>query len=157
MVIRVGMGEVVVTVPYNTLATTLGSCVAVCLYDYKKKVGGMAHIVLPKSRNIEKQKQPCKFADIAVPDIISKMLIRGSLKRNIVAKITGGANMFPQIDKKVLNIGKENINAVKITLKEWGVNINGEDLGGEKGRKIEFDLSTGLLVVERLKGATMIL
>lgn len=113
MVIRVGMGEVIVTVPDNTLSTTLGSCVAVCLYDNKKKMGGMAHIVLPKSRNIEKQKQPCKFADIAVPDIISKMLIRGSLKHNIIAKITGGANMFPQIDKKVLNIGDENIKAVK--------------------------------------------
>lgn len=157
MATRVGMGEVVVTIPDNVLSTTLGSCVAVCLYDYRKKIGGMAHIVLPKSRNIEKQKHPCKFADIAVPEIISKMLIRGSLKRNIVAKITGGANMFPNIDKRVLNIGQENINAVKKTLNEWGILIKAEDLGGEKGRKIEFDLSTGLLAVERLKGETMVL
>lgn len=157
MVVRVGMGEVHVTNLEETLSTTLGSCVAICLFDYHKKLGGMAHVVLPQSRNLEKQTHPCKFADIAVPDLISKMTIRGSKKYHLKAKITGGSNMFPNIDKKVLNIGEENIKAVKRSLKEWGIIISAEDLGGEKGRKIEFDLPSGKLTVERLNGETKIL
>lgn len=157
MVVRVGMGEVHVTNLEETLSTTLGSCVAICLFDYHIKLGGMAHVVLPQSRNLEKQTHPCKYADIAVPELLSKMLVRGSKKYHIKAKITGGANMFPNIDRRVLNIGEENIKAVKKQLGDFGIIVTGEDLRGEKGRKIEFDLPSGKLLVERLNGETRIL
>ncbi len=151
------MGEIIVTTPENVLGTTVGSCVAVCLYDNTLKTGGMAHVLLPKSRNLEKQTHPNKFADIAVPDLVSKMIRKGSRKQNLKAKITGGANMFPQIHKRVLNIGEENIRAVKRSLAECGLVLIAEDCGGVKGRKIEFDLPSGKLNVERLNGEKRIL
>ena len=151
------MGEVVATEPDNLLVTTVGSCVAVCLYDSIKKTGGMAHILLPKSRNLEKQTHPNKFADIAVPELLSMMINKGSRKGNLKAKIAGGASMFPQIDRKVLNIGEENIRSVKQSLSECGLVLLGEDVGGEKGRKIEFELPSGKLSIDRLNGEKMVL
>ena len=50
--IMVGLGEVKASKdPDAVLACLgLGSCIAVAVYDPKAKVGGMAHVVLPKSR-----------------------------------------------------------------------------------------------------------
>jgi len=157
MKIRVGMGEVTVTYPENDLVTTIGSCIAVCIYDFQKRIGGMAHIVLPKKRSFINQDRPCKFADIAVPTLINKMKIKGCERRNLKAKIAGGANMFPNLDQKILSIGQDNINAVKQILRKESIPLVAEDIGGIQGRRIEFEVSSMKMVVQRLKGEMKIL
>jgi len=154
---RVGMAEMHVGKPPATLLTTVGSCIALCLYDRSKKIGGMAHIVLPSSERFGKKTSPFKFADSAVPALMKEMISRGAARTFVVAKIAGGANMFPLISKSVLNIGQENIATVKETLKEAGIKLAGEDIGGTKGRKIVFDISTGGLKVEKLNGEVKII
>jgi chemotaxis protein CheD len=157
MKIRVGMGAVIVTEPDNSLITTVGSCIAVCIYDSQRKIAGMAHVVLPKKREFLKQEATCKFADVAVPTLVSNLLAKGAKKTNLKAKITGGANMFPTLNQTILNIGLDNIQAVRQSLKEEGIPLIAEDVGGEKGRKLEFEVSTNNLVVQRLSGETKIL
>lgn len=146
-----------VTEPDNYLITTVGSCIAVCIYDSYRKIGGMAHVVLPKRREFLKQDTPCKFADVAVPTLVSKIVAKGANKLSLKAKITGGANMFPTLNQKILNIGHDNIVAVKQSLKEANIPLIAEDVGGEKGRKIEFEISSCNLVVQRLSGDIKIL
>ncbi len=70
----------------------LGSCVAVCLYDSEKKIGGLAHIMLPhcKSKNLN----PLRFADTSIDILLKKMKQFGCKEENITAKIFGGASMF---------------------------------------------------------------
>ncbi len=157
MKIRVGMGAVIVTEPDNSLITTVGSCIAVCIYDSQRKIAGMAHVVLPKKREFLKQDATSKFADVAVPTLISKLMAKGAKKISLKAKITGGANMFPTLDQKILNIGEDNIRAVKQSLKEEGIPLIAEDVGGIKGRKLEFEVSSNNLVVQRLSGDTKVL
>ena len=154
---RVGMAEMYVGKPPETLLTTVGSCIAVCLYDRSKKIGGMAHIVLPSSERFGKKTSPFKFADSAVPALLKEITSRGAARTFIIAKIAGGANMFPLISKSVLNIGQENISTIKATLLKYGVKLAGEDVGGTKGRKIEFEISTGSLKVEKLNGEVKII
>ena len=66
--IVVGMGEMQVTNdPYAVLACLgLGSCICVCVYEPTSKLGGMAHIVLPKSDMKDGVPTP-KYADTGIP------------------------------------------------------------------------------------------
>ncbi len=79
------------------LVTSVGSCVAICLYDSKNKCGGLAHIMLPNSAIAPQELLPSKFANTAVPalaKLIKKISVYPSL---LSAKIAGGANMFPNL------------------------------------------------------------
>jgi chemotaxis protein CheD len=149
---RVDMGEIVVTNQPVKLVTTVGSCIAACIYDRNKRYGGMAHIVLPQHRKDNTQEFKGKFADIAIPSLVAKMLSMGSSRSNLMAKIAGGSNMFPNIERNVLNIGQENTNAVIACLRREGFFTIQQDTGGVKGRKVEFDITTGSMLSERLNG-----
>ncbi|MCB2171487.1 chemotaxis protein CheD [archaeon] len=149
---RVDMGEIVVTNKPVRLVTTVGSCIAACIYDSNKRYGGMAHIVLPQHRKENYQEFKGKFANIAIPALVVQMLSMGSSKNNLTAKIAGGSNMFPNIERNVLNIGQENTNAVLACLRSEGFYTISQDIGGVKGRKVEFDVTTGCMLIERLNG-----
>lgn len=139
---EVRMGEVIVARNPTVLSSlSIGSCVAIMLYDKKNKIGGVAHTMLPKSEGMDNMKKPGKFVDKAIENLIKKMEQWGSKRRDIVAKLVGGANMFP--DLNVQNIGDENITAARAKLKTEGIKITNEDIGGNEGRSIEFDLETG--------------
>ena len=47
--VRVAMAEMKVESKPIELVTSVGSCVAICLYDSTNKCGGLAHIMLPNS------------------------------------------------------------------------------------------------------------
>ena len=62
------MGEMSVAADGVQLRTLLGSCVGLALHDRRHKVGGLAHIVLPRARG--KTDRPGKFVDTAIPTLI---------------------------------------------------------------------------------------
>lgn len=131
------------------LLTTLGSCVGICLYDQKNKIAGMSHIMLPEM--LGEDKNPNKYADKAIPNLINMMKKSGANKKNIVAKISGGAVMFnlPQL-KYLSKIGENNIIAVKKILKELGIRIISEDTGGSFGRNVYFDAQNGEIEIHQV-------
>ena len=66
-IIKVGMADLNIAKAPGILTTLgLGSCVAIALYDRKQKIGGLAHIMLPSSKNIKRNENKAKFADTAV-------------------------------------------------------------------------------------------
>ncbi len=138
------MGEMAVAIKEGVLQTLLGSCVGLCLYDRKRNIGGMAHIVLPQSRG--KNETPGKFVDTAIPALIAEMekLAGGTLK--LTSKIAGGASMFATTVTQ--NIGEENVQATERWLKELGIPIIARDCGGEKGRRMSLDVSNGKVKIE---------
>ena len=148
--IRVGMTKMHIGTPPEVLITTVGSCVALCLYDRRKKIGGMAHVVLPDSERFKKPSSPYKYADTAVPSLRSALVSRGVSSKDLVAKIAGGANMFPKLNRSVLNIGSENVDAIQKKIRQLDIRLIAKDVGGTKGRKIQFELSTGNVVVQKL-------
>lgn len=132
----------------------LGSCVGVTLYDPKIKVGGLAHVLLPSGKKVpSSQQNPLKFADIAIEKMRDELVREGCDPKRLVAKIAGGANMFShryninpdQVVKP--GIGKRNVQAVKKKLKELGIKLVSEDVGGETGRTLEFDTESGKMHV----------
>jgi chemotaxis protein CheD len=126
------------------LRTLLGSCVGLALYDRKRRVGGLAHIVLPQSRG---QAAPAaKFVDTAVPALFQEMaqLVGGRLE--LTARIAGGANMFATA--MVNTIGLQNIEASERILEQLRIPIVGRHCGGEKGRRMSLDTETGIVTIE---------
>lgn len=148
--IMVGIGQIAVCHNPKTLTSLgLGSCVGVALYDKENHIGGLAHIMLPESREyrgeIDKSRtlnNLTKYADVAIPETIKEMEKLGAKKKNIHAKIAGGAQMFPTIQTQdSMNIGKRNIDAIKKILKEENIPIDAEDVGGNCGRSVRFDIT----------------
>ena len=156
----VGIGEICVAHNPKCLnALGLGSCVAVALYDKENHIGGLAHVMLPSSKEysgkIEKDRtldKLSKYADVAIPETISKMERIGAKKQNIRAKISGGAQMFPGLSNDLMNIGARNIESVKRTLKESCIPLDAEDVGGNCGRSIRFDIADQKLKIKTING-----
>ena len=94
--IKVGMADLNVAHLTGILKTTgLGSCVGLTLYDAKAKVAGMAHVMLPSSEIArEGALNAAKYADTAIPELISKMVGLGASVNRMEAKLAGGAQMF---------------------------------------------------------------
>jgi chemotaxis protein CheD len=145
--INVGVAQIKNSTTPAVLRTILGSCVGICLYDRIKKVGGLAHILLPENQ-IHGQ-SPEKYADTAIPMLVQLLLKEGAKKEFLSAKIAGGASMFKFSSSMTLGqIGERNIEQTKIQLKKLGINIVAEDVGGSSGRVIDFFLEDGRLKVK---------
>lgn len=140
--IKVGMADLKACKAPHALTTLgLGSCVGVCLYDPVTKVSGMAHVMLPDSRQITREvTNPMKFADTGIDMLVKQMTSLGADKRRLKAKIAGGAQMFAfnGANSSIGRVGDRNVEAVKIKLKELGIPILAEDTGANYGRTIEF-------------------
>jgi chemotaxis protein CheD len=126
------MGEMVVsTTPGAELvAIGLGSCIGLVLTDLRLGIAGLAHIVLPDSMG--KPGPVAKFANLAVPALIEKLLAAGAERRHLQAVLIGGAQMF--ITGSTMEIGVRNTLAVRDALGGAGIPIFSEDVGGSSGR-----------------------
>ena len=156
--IKVGMAEYkVVASPALLTSIGLGSCIGIVLYDAINKIGALAHIMLPKQSEAKNKSNPAKFADTSIDLMLAGMEVRGSFRRNIKAKIFGGANMFPNVQGKILmNVGARNAIAVKEELIKRKIAVVAEDLGGNCGRTIIFDTRSGKVSVKTVTGENVI-
>ncbi len=149
--VRVNMAELKAENKPINLVTSVGSCVAICIHDSMNMCGGLAHIMLPDSSIAPRELLPAKFADSAVPALIKAIKRCGGEERRLYAKIAGGANMFPTMN--ALNIGAKNIDAAKSALEKHNIRLVSEDVGGQNGRRITFNLADGIAIVKRFNGA----
>ncbi len=148
-IVNVGISDLNVVKAPNVIRTSgLGSCVGVVIYDLYEKVAGLAHIMLPDSKfSRQANFNPYKYADTAIPILIEKLYSLGARANLLQAKLAGGSQMFQFSDSDVMRIGPRNVEAVKYILKEERIPIISKDVGGNRGRTIEFDPRTGLLMV----------
>ena len=104
----VRMGELAVSsVPGHVLVSLgLGSCIGLALMDRKMGVAGLAHIVLPQSQGHSSENSR-KFADFAVPELISELEAEGARKIRLEAVLVGGASMFA-VSASSLEVGQRN-------------------------------------------------
>ena len=129
----------------------LGSCVAIILYDYVKKIGGLGHIALPYPNKMDNAINKAKFATTAVKELISQMEHSGAERKHIIAKIVGGADMFPEIIpfNSPMDVGRKNVLALKEELNRHDIEIIAEELGDHVSRKVSFNTTDGSVVVKR--------
>lgn len=128
---------------------SLGSCIGVVLYDPKTKVSGLAHVMLPESKDSSVGTKPGKYCDTAIAEMLKQMIALGADRKTIVSKIVGGACMFYGSSiSDFMNIGSRNVQFAKKILNELKIPIMSEDTGGNHGRTIEFDTQTGRITIK---------
>ncbi len=120
--------------------TILGSCVAVCLWDTVKKFGGMNHFMLPLW-NGQGLASP-KYGNIAIEKLIEKVESLGAQRRNLIAKVFGGAYVLNS-KNETFKIGERNIEMALTSLKEFKIPVVAKSVSGELGRKILLSTDTG--------------
>jgi chemotaxis protein CheD len=148
----VRMGELAVSsVPGHVLVSLgLGSCIGLALLDRKMAVAGLAHVVLPQSHG-HGDANPRKFADLAVPELISEMEAAGARKVRLEAVLVGGASMFA-VSSASLEVGQRNEAAVRDALKGARIPVRADATGGSRGRTIRVDVSTGTVTYREAGG-----
>jgi len=147
MDIEVKMGDIAVAEDANNLiASGIGSCLVITLYDPKLKIGALAHAMLPPHSRLASHRTPdTKYIDTAIDEMLKRMLTCGARKQDLEAKIIGGANMFSMLDS---DIGKQNVLSAKEKLKKEGIKIAGACVGGSIGRSVEFCVAPGIVTVK---------
>ena len=149
--VKVGMAQFkVAAAPARLMTFALGSCVGIVLYDSVAKIGGLAHVMHPSSERVPNNVNKAKFVDTAVELMLSRMAKKGALRERIAAKLFGGARMFQTINASpgVLQIGEENVKAAREELAKRNIEVVAEATGGEKGRTVIFDVTSGRVTVK---------
>lgn len=150
--ITVGIADLKVGKGDDVLVTyALGSCVGICLYDAEKKIAGLAHIMLPLSKDAAAASKATpenrrRYADTGITELIQEMSFAGASTKNLIAKIAGGAQMFSS-SSAVFNIGERNVEAVKKMLAAYRIKIIAEETGLNYGRTVFFHADTGIMEV----------
>ena len=73
-VIKVGIADMNICKVPDTITTVgLGSCVGVVLYDERKKISGLLHVMLPDSTRIKDNSNKAKFADTGIDFLIKRI------------------------------------------------------------------------------------
>ena len=147
-VVTVGIADLNVVKAPDSIATyALGSCVGICLYDAEKKIAGMAHIMLPLSKEAAQGvDNKRRYADTGIMELIQTMSLQGASPSRLTAKIAGGAQMF-NVNSAVFNIGERNVAAVKKILAAYKIKIVAEETGENFGRTVFFHGDTGIMEV----------
>ncbi|MCR4925822.1 MAG: chemotaxis protein CheD [Clostridiales bacterium] len=147
--VTIGISDLNIATPPNILVTyALGSCIGICLHDKAHNIGGLAHIMLPSSKEATKASDNLRrYADTGIEELVNLLKSKGVLVSSLTAKIAGGAQMF-QTNCSTFNIGARNITAVKQVLAKYRIPIIAEDTGLNFGRTVFFDVATGVMQVK---------
>ncbi len=134
------------------VALGLGSCIGVALLDRSSLVSGLAHVVLPESRE-GSVAVPGKFADTAVPELLRQLIALGASKSRLTAVMVGGAQMFAAGASGTLDIGRRNEQAVRSALAIASIPIEVAVTGGSSGRTMRVHLGAGIVTC-KVAGST---
>ncbi len=151
-VISLGIGEIFLGRSPKIIGTILGSCVSVCLFSKKQKIGGMIHFALPdRTHATSSTRNDLNFGDSAILFLYQELhrISQGPID-DLAAKIVGGASVMNEL-VHASSIGDLNVHIARDTLKELGVTIVGEDVGGTSGRKVYFYTESGRLRVSKME------
>lgn len=140
-------GKVYATNKQIFISTTLGSCVAACIYDPVAKVGGMNHFMLPTN---EQNPNVCARYGVHAMDLLIEEIVKlgGDIKR-LKAKVFGGASVAGRAVSDG-SVGKANSKFVREYLKSREVPIEVEMIDSEHPLRIMFQPTSGRVLLKRL-------
>lgn len=129
--------------PEQPLATLLGSCVAVCLFDHQVRVGGLNHFMLPSIRRSHHDDVDTLLSgSYAMESLLNALLQRGARKERLQAKAFGGGTII-NTSGPAMNIGVRNATFAKEWLEREGIPLAASDFLGPWSRKVLFVPTTG--------------
>jgi chemotaxis protein CheD len=130
------------------IMTTLGSCIAACLWDREKKIGGMNHFMLPDGGGAS---DSGRYGSFAMELLINEMIKRGATRSTMEAKIFGGGAVISGMNS--INVGERNTTFVMNYLKTERISVVSKDVMDIYPRKVCFLPHSGKAMVKRLASA----
>jgi chemotaxis protein CheD len=120
--------------------SAIGSCIVIAAYSRKKKLGVMAHVMLPGKSPKKNVRQRTRYAEDAIDKIIKTMDRLKVRHDEIEVCLVGAANV---LEDKGDTVCRTNIDSVIGLLNEKNIKISAKSLGGTKRRAISFDIGKG--------------
>jgi chemotaxis protein CheD len=136
-IVRLKPGELFFDPKPHRLATLLGSCVAVCLWDEERRMGGMTHSLIPNG-----DKEELHATDSAIHELVRRMTRVGCRTQTMRAKLFGGFSPLKGLGVTG-SIGAANIHSAVAVLRGYGIRIVAQEIMGEGGIVIYQDTETG--------------
>ena len=143
-------GEFYATTRPLVIATVLGSCVAACIRDAARGGAGMNHFMLPHHKDGHSGSADgasTRYGVFAMESLINEFVKRGSQRRDLEAKVFGGAAVM---DALLADVGAQNAEFVRHYLKVEGIRVSATDLGGLMPRKVLLFVEDGSVKVKYL-------
>lgn len=140
--IDVDTGEVGVSSnPVVLRAMAIGSCVVVIAFDRGKKIGGLAHIMLPGRSPERESKDKTKYTEDAVDELLEKLKNLGAKIEDLEISLVGGADLLRES-----NISEQVVDSVLNYLKKLRIAIKQESLKGTQRRSVSLDMISGKIL-----------
>ena len=128
------------------ITTTLGSCIAACIWDRERRIGGMNHFMLPEGSG-----DSGRYGSFAMELLINELLKRGASRLTLEAKIFGGGAVISGMN--TINVGERNTQFVIDYLQTERIPIVSRDVLEIYPRKVCFLPASGKAMVKRLAPA----
>ena len=144
--VKVLPGEYFVYGEELLIMTTLGSCIAACLWDRNARVGGLNHFMLPGGTG--ENGDSGRYGSYAMELLINEMLKRGARRATLEAKVFGGGQVIAGMD--TMNVGERNTRFVLDYLKTEHITVVSKDVLDIYPRKVCFLPVSGKAMVKRL-------
>ena len=141
-------GQLFVSKENHEVTTILGSCVAVCLWDTGAKIGGINHYLLPSFAG--DGVASARFGDTSIRELLSTLIAMGCDRRRFQAKLFGGACVLEAFRVRKNHLGAQNVRTARELLAAEAIPVVGEDVGGDRGRKLIFTTGDGSAWVKEL-------
>ncbi len=131
------------------ITTTLGSCIAACLWDRNARVGGMNHFMLPDG--VGAGADGGRYGSFAMELLINELMKQGASRNALEAKVFGGGQVISGMNS--LNVGERNTQFVLDYLKTERIPVVSKDVLDIYPRKVCFLPASGKAMVKRLASA----
>ncbi len=126
--------------------TTLGSCIAACIWDRDRKVGGMNHFLLPDGGSGDDANG--RYGSCAMDLLIGNLVKRGATRGTMEAKVFGGGAVISGMT--TINVGERNTAFVLDYLRTERITVVSKDVLDVHARKVCFWPASGKAMVKRL-------
>jgi len=134
----------------SVIYTLLGSCVAVCLFDPVRRIGGMNHILLPGEADLKHFDAAARYGINAMELLINSIMRLGGLRSRLKAKVFGGAHTLNTIPE-AYSMGRRNVEFTMEFLEKESIEVLNQDVGGHQSRRIYYHTDTNEIFLKRGK------
>jgi chemotaxis protein CheD len=141
------VGGVFASAEHAIVRTTLGSCIAVCLFDAQTGVGGMNHFMLPDTTSVVTE--PGRYGVHAMELLVGAIQQAGGARQRLVAKVFGGGHVI-DTEEREDSVPQRNIAFIQRFLVEERIHVAALDVGGMLPRTVKFETWTGKAFCKRL-------
>jgi chemotaxis protein CheD len=134
-------GKVFAAAQPFAISTIVGSGVALCLWDSVQHIGGANHFMLPEGP--ENSENATRYANVANPALLQRMVDLGAERANLEARIFGGSIPGVTFSNGGECLGDRNVQVAIHFLKMNGIRLVQSEVGGTQGRKLVFHTDDG--------------